>query len=41
MGTVVSVEIRTEKIADYDGFFQWIFGRVPRKESHGRRIRFT
>lgn len=41
MGTVVSVEIRTEKIADYNGFFQWIFERVPRKESHGRRIRFT
>jgi hypothetical protein len=40
-GTVVSVEIRTEKIGDYDGFFQWIFRQIPRKDSKRRRIRFT
>ena len=40
-GTVVSVEIRTEKIADYDGFFRWIFERVPRRETMRDRIRFT
>lgn len=40
-GTVVSVEIRTDKIADYTGFFQWIFGRIPRKTSKDHKIRFT
>jgi anti-sigma regulatory factor (Ser/Thr protein kinase) len=40
-GTVVSVEIRTEKIGDYDGFFQWIFKRIPRREAKRGRIRFT
>ncbi|HEX6901530.1 MAG TPA: hypothetical protein VF789_17515 [Thermoanaerobaculia bacterium] len=41
IGTVVSVEIRTEKIGDYDGFFQWIFRNIPRRESRRERIRFT
>lgn len=40
-GTVVSVEIRTERIADYDGFFGWIFGQIPRRASQRGRIRFT
>lgn len=40
-GTVVSVEIRTEKIGDYDGFFQWIFKRIPRRITKKPRIRFT
>lgn len=40
-GTVVSVEIRTEKIGDYEGFFQWIFRRIPRRETKRRRIHFT
>ncbi|HEX3126337.1 MAG TPA: ATP-binding protein [Thermoanaerobaculia bacterium] len=40
-GTVVSAEIRTEKIHDYNGFFQWIFRSVPRRETRRRRIRFT
>lgn len=40
-GTVVSVEIRTEHIADYDGFFQWIFNQIPGRRGGGRRIRFT
>lgn len=41
VGTVVSIEIRTEKIGDYDGFFQWIFGRIPRGETRRERIKFT
>lgn len=41
LGTVVSVEIRTEKIGDYDGFFRWIFRRIPRRETKPGRIRFT
>jgi anti-sigma regulatory factor (Ser/Thr protein kinase) len=41
LGTVVSVEIRTEKIHDYEGFFKWIFRNVPRRETRRRRIRFT
>jgi anti-sigma regulatory factor (Ser/Thr protein kinase) len=41
LGTVVAVEIRTEKIGDYDGFFQWIFRRIPRRETQRGRIRFT
>lgn len=41
IGTVVSVEIRTEKIGDYDGFFKWIFHRIPRRETKRERIRFT
>jgi anti-sigma regulatory factor (Ser/Thr protein kinase) len=39
--TVVSVEIRTEKIGDYNGFFQWIFDQIPRRESRRGRIKFT
>ncbi len=40
-GTVVAVEIRTDRIADYDGFFQWIFSRIPKKGSSKWMIRFT
>lgn len=40
-GTVVAVEIRTETIADYDGFFQWIFGKIPSRRAVSRKIRFT
>jgi anti-sigma regulatory factor (Ser/Thr protein kinase) len=40
-GTAVSLEIRTDRIGDYDGFFEWIFRRVPPRERTGRRIRFT
>lgn len=40
-GTVVTVEIRTDRIADYQGFFQWIFKQVPRRQSKKGRIRFT
>jgi hypothetical protein len=41
LGTVVSVEIRTEKIGDYDNFLNWIFSSVPRRESKKGQIRFT
>lgn len=40
-GTVVSAEIRTEKIADYDNFLRWVFSSVPRRESKRGRINFT
>lgn len=41
IGTVVSVEIRTEKIGDYEGFLRWIFNKVPRRQTKSDRIRFT
>lgn len=40
-GTVVAVEIRTEQIAHYEGFFQWIFEQIPGRSSAKRRIHFT
>jgi hypothetical protein len=40
-GTAVTVEIRTERIADYEGFFQWIFKQIPSKAAKRRRIQFT
>lgn len=40
-GTAVAVEIRTERIGDYEGFFQWIFGEIPKAVSPRRRIKFT
>lgn len=41
LGTVVSVEIRTEKIGHYDSFFRWIFDRIPRRGTARGRIRFS
>lgn len=40
-GTAVAVEVRTERIADYEGFFQWIFRQIPSKAMKRRRIQFT
>jgi len=40
-GTVVSVEIRTEKIGDYNGFFRWIFNQIPRRRTRRAMVRFT
>lgn len=40
-GTVCSVEIRTETIAHYDNFVQWVFKQVPSRKSAARKIRFT
>ena len=39
-GTAVALEIRTDKIADYDGFFQWIFKQIPSRKSKSK-IKFT
>lgn len=41
LGTVVALEIRTETIADYDGFFEWIFKQIPSRKSVTRRIKFS
>jgi len=41
VGTVVAVEIRTDNIADYEGFFQWIFRQIPGRTERRRRIKFT
>lgn len=41
LGTVVSVEIRTETIAHYENFFQWIFKQMPSRKSGARKIKFT
>ena len=40
-GTAVAIEIRTDRIADYQGFFQWIFQQIPDRRPKTRRIRFT
>lgn len=41
-GSAVSIEVRTEKIGDYNGFFEWIFDQIPRRAAAAqRRIRFT
>jgi hypothetical protein len=40
-GTVVAIEIRTDQIADYHGFFEWIFRNIPSRASRTRRIYFT
>lgn len=41
IGTAVAVEVRTDKIADYQGFFQWIFKQIPSRSAPHRRIKFT
>jgi len=40
-GTVAVVEIRTETIAHYENFFQWIFSQIPSRRATTRRINFT
>lgn len=40
-GTVVSVEIRTDRIGDFDGYMDWIRRQMPRRTSAAGRIRFT
>jgi hypothetical protein len=40
-GTVVVVEIRTDRIADFQGFFQWIRKQMPTRLQVTRRINFT
>lgn len=41
LGTIASVEICTERIADYQGFFQWIFKQIPSRKAITERINFT
>jgi hypothetical protein len=40
-GTVVAVEVRTDRIADFDGFFSWIRSQIPQRQSTRRKLRFT
>jgi hypothetical protein len=40
-GTVVALEIRTDHIADFEGYFSWIRQRMPSRITVGGRIRFT
>jgi hypothetical protein len=40
-GTVVALEIRTDQIADFEGYFAWIRRHFSDKRSKRRRIRFT
>lgn len=41
IGTAVAVEVRTDSIGDYEGFFQWIFRQIPRRMDRKRKIKFT
>ncbi|MFN7927616.1 MAG: ATP-binding protein [Blastocatellia bacterium] len=40
-GTAVALEICTERIADFQEFFQWVKGRMPQRVATTRKIRFT
>lgn len=40
-GTTVAVEIRTDKIEDFQGFFQWIRQQMPARRTISKKIRFT
>lgn len=41
LGTAVALEICTERIADFQGFFRWIRQRMPERVSARRKVRFT
>jgi|SRR6266498_3802771 len=40
LGTIVTLEIRTEMIAEFEGFFSWIRQLVPPRISIEKKIRF-
>jgi hypothetical protein len=40
-GTTVAVEIRTDRIEDFQGFFQWIRRQMPSRRTISKKIRFT
>lgn len=40
-GTVVSMEIRTDQIEDFEGYFSWIRRMVPERKGVSDRLRFT
>ncbi len=41
LGTTVAVEIRTDRIEDFQGFFQWIRRQMPARKTISKKIRFT
>lgn len=41
LGTTVAVEIRTDRIEDFQGFFQWIRKQMPARKTISKKIRFT
>jgi hypothetical protein len=41
LGTVVALEIVTERIPDFKNYFQWILKQVPPREASRGKIRFT
>ena len=41
IGTVVTLEIRTEMVNEFENFFGWIRNRIPAKLSTQKRIKFT
>lgn len=41
LGTTVAVEIRTDKIEDFQGFFQWIRRQMPARKTASKKINFT
>ncbi|MCI0491154.1 MAG: ATP-binding protein [Blastocatellia bacterium] len=41
LGTTVTVEIRTDRIEDFQGFFQWIRQQMPARKTISKKIRFT
>ncbi|MGE0887668.1 MAG: hypothetical protein AB7P14_29455 [Blastocatellales bacterium] len=40
-GTVVAVEIRTDRISDFSQYVTWIRDQIPKQERTSRRLRFT
>ena len=40
-GTVVAVEIRTDRLVDFDSYFGWIRDQMPARDAIERKIRFT
>jgi len=40
-GTIVAVEVRTDRIADFNGFFSWIRSQIPQREHARRAVQFT
>jgi anti-sigma regulatory factor (Ser/Thr protein kinase) len=40
-GTVVALEVRTDWIADFEGFFSWIRQKMPRRHGVRPRARFS
>lgn len=40
-GTIVAVEIPTDRISDFQGLFKWVLKHVPERKKSARRIKFT